>query len=222
MQDFGAIEFPIAARLKEERMRLGISQTRFSELAGVSKRTLVNWEKGDGSPTAVALAAFADAGADAFYILTGKRHTLSWSQREDWGVQDMLDNLELGLEAPAEAAKRHKITEEQAMETARSTLSSIASSDAEEVRDADRERADDLLRQYFHDEDAAKRRSARYAAISNRRRRAEIDLEDAISGVSVSIRPETQQALLQLIVEYRMSPTDVVNLLQCIRSEMGR
>lgn len=54
-------------------MRVGASQTRFAELAGVSKRTLVNWEKGDGSPTALALEAFENEGADVLYIVSGRR-----------------------------------------------------------------------------------------------------------------------------------------------------
>lgn len=65
----------IGSRLKEERSRLGRTQTEFAELANVRKGTQISWEKDASSPTAQALAAFAEAGADALYILTGHRTT---------------------------------------------------------------------------------------------------------------------------------------------------
>ncbi len=62
----------LGERLKLERERLGFTQPAFAELAGAKKRTLIDWEKAVSSPTAVQLAAFAAAGADVLYILTGK------------------------------------------------------------------------------------------------------------------------------------------------------
>lgn len=41
----------------------------------VAKNTGINWEKDASSPTATALGAFAEAGADVLYILTGNRTT---------------------------------------------------------------------------------------------------------------------------------------------------
>jgi transcriptional regulator with XRE-family HTH domain len=63
----------ICTRLKEERERLGLTQPVFAELAEVSKRTVIDWEKGKTSPNAVQLSALAAAGADVQYILTGVR-----------------------------------------------------------------------------------------------------------------------------------------------------
>lgn len=63
----------IGKRLKEERERLGLSQTDFSALAGAAKRTQIDWEKEVSSPTAGQLATFARAGADVRYIITGER-----------------------------------------------------------------------------------------------------------------------------------------------------
>lgn len=63
----------IAERLKEERERLGFSQPRLGELTGVVKQTVIQWEKGASAPDAVQLSAFAAAGADVQYILTGNR-----------------------------------------------------------------------------------------------------------------------------------------------------
>lgn len=63
----------INLRLKEERERLGLTQPGLAELAGAAKRTVIDWEKGVSSPTAVQLAAIAARGADVLYILTGQR-----------------------------------------------------------------------------------------------------------------------------------------------------
>ena len=60
-------------RLKEERERIGLSQTAFAALAGASKHAQINWEKGAASPNAAALAAWADAGLDVLYVVTGQR-----------------------------------------------------------------------------------------------------------------------------------------------------
>lgn len=63
----------IGDRLKEERERLGFSQTEFSAVAGASKNTQYNYEKGDRSPDAVYLAAVAGKGVDILYVVTGER-----------------------------------------------------------------------------------------------------------------------------------------------------
>jgi transcriptional regulator with XRE-family HTH domain len=60
-------------RLKEERERLGFSQTKFAALADASKHAQINWEKGQASPNAAALAAWATVGLDVRYVVTGER-----------------------------------------------------------------------------------------------------------------------------------------------------
>lgn len=63
----------IGDRLKEERERLGLNQTDFAALAGASKNTQYNYEKGERSPDANYLAAAAEKGVDVLYVLTGER-----------------------------------------------------------------------------------------------------------------------------------------------------
>lgn len=63
----------IGARLKEERNRLKLTQPEFAAAAGAAKRTLIEWEKGETSPSAVQLSALRDIGVDVFYVLTGER-----------------------------------------------------------------------------------------------------------------------------------------------------
>lgn len=65
----------IGIRIKEERERLGVTQPVFAEAAGAKKRTLIDWEKGVSSPTAVQLSALSEIGVDVMYILTGQRAT---------------------------------------------------------------------------------------------------------------------------------------------------
>lgn len=63
----------INERLKSERERLGLTQPVFAEIAGASKRTLIDWEKGVSSPTAVQLSELALAGVDVLFVVTGQR-----------------------------------------------------------------------------------------------------------------------------------------------------
>ena len=60
-------------RIKEERERLGFNQADFAALAGATRKTLFNWESGAASPNTAALAAWADAGLDVLYVVTGQR-----------------------------------------------------------------------------------------------------------------------------------------------------
>lgn len=65
----------IGERLKEERLRLGISQTDLGAAGGVGKTTQINYEKGERSPDAEYLAAVAEKGVDVLYVVTGLRAT---------------------------------------------------------------------------------------------------------------------------------------------------
>lgn len=65
----------IGARLREERERLGLSQTAFGEIGGVGKLAQIKYEKGERSPDTSYLAAIADRGADVLYIVSGERQT---------------------------------------------------------------------------------------------------------------------------------------------------
>jgi len=70
----------IGERLKEERGRLGLSQPEFAALVGAAKRTLIDWEKGSTSPSAVQLSGFTGAGVDVMYVLTGQRSNVASTQ----------------------------------------------------------------------------------------------------------------------------------------------
>lgn len=69
-------------RLREERERLGLSQTLFGDLAQVTKKTQMLYESGQRSPKADYLTAIAEQGIDVQYVLTGNR-SVSVSQSLD-------------------------------------------------------------------------------------------------------------------------------------------
>lgn len=59
-------------RIRAERERLGLSLVEFGKKTGVSKGSQILYEKGN-APTVDYLTAAGGAGADIFFILTGKR-----------------------------------------------------------------------------------------------------------------------------------------------------
>jgi len=94
----------IGERLKSERERLGLTQPEFAEAAGAKKRTLIDWEKGVSSPTAVQLAALATIGADVLYVLTGQR---SQPAPPAAGLPPRVRALVANYEATDEEGRRH-------------------------------------------------------------------------------------------------------------------
>lgn len=67
----------ISERLREERLRLNLTQAALAEAAGTTKKTQINWEQGVSLPSADALAAYQAAGVDVLYVLTGTRSSPS-------------------------------------------------------------------------------------------------------------------------------------------------
>lgn len=61
--------------LKLERVRLGLNQSAFAEIGGVSKATQVAYEADSTRPDAAYLARVSDAGVDVYWLLTGRRAT---------------------------------------------------------------------------------------------------------------------------------------------------
>lgn len=82
----------MAARLKEERVRLGMTQPAAAEVGGVSKTTIVSYESGAHVPDAVFLSRLASRGLDVSYVVTGERAAVKAGADLDWDLfQDVLD-----------------------------------------------------------------------------------------------------------------------------------
>lgn len=60
-------------RLKQERERLGMSQTTLAAIGGVGKTTQINYEKDSRKPDSGYLSALAAAGINTQFLLTGSR-----------------------------------------------------------------------------------------------------------------------------------------------------
>jgi transcriptional regulator with XRE-family HTH domain len=65
----------VGERLKEERERLGLNQTEFGALLGVSRGTQKNYEQGANSLDLRYVSALEEHGADAAFVLTARRCT---------------------------------------------------------------------------------------------------------------------------------------------------
>ncbi|WP_175772408.1 helix-turn-helix domain-containing protein [Paraburkholderia phenazinium] len=61
-----------ADRLKEERLRVGMSQEQLALAVGMSKGTQTHYETGKRMPDVTYLAAVNELGLDAAYIVTGQ------------------------------------------------------------------------------------------------------------------------------------------------------
>ena len=67
----------VGARIKEERERLGLSQDALGQLAGSSRRSVINWESDTTAPGVEALALMAQGGVDVLFVVTGARASTS-------------------------------------------------------------------------------------------------------------------------------------------------
>lgn len=65
----------VGERLREERERLGLNQTEFGVLLGVSRGTQKNYELGASSLDLRYVTSLEERGVDAAYVLTGRRST---------------------------------------------------------------------------------------------------------------------------------------------------
>lgn len=84
----------IGSRLREERERLALNQESFAELAGAKRRTLVDWEKGVSSPTAVQLQALSSSGVDIQYVVVGVRSVQALAPREMFLLESFISASE--------------------------------------------------------------------------------------------------------------------------------
>lgn len=88
----------IGTRLKSERTRLEMSQEAFSKAAGVSKRALIEWEKGATFPSAGVLEALSGIGVDILYVVTGRREGAAQGMSQA-SANSLLASVEEMLEA---------------------------------------------------------------------------------------------------------------------------
>lgn len=91
-------------RLREERQRLGMNQTDFGVIGGVTRDAQSNYEASRRHPDALYLSAIAAVGADVGYILTGVRSGAMGKGLKGYpeiGAEDVMEVLE-GIEEALE------------------------------------------------------------------------------------------------------------------------
>lgn len=98
------IRLLLGTRLREERERLGFSQTAFGALAGVSLRTEQDWERGVSAVKSDFLTVAAAHGVDVLYVLTGVRSKAAESALSP-EEESLLDNYKHASPAGKEAAR---------------------------------------------------------------------------------------------------------------------
>lgn len=191
----------IGHRIKEERDKLKFSQEAFAALAKASKRAQIDWEKGVSSPTAMALAAFASAGADVLYILTGRREGVAGSGLSIRDAESQMDQVEAALYAAGDALPSTDAAH-------RSLLQSIALD--ETLPDRIRARADTMLQIGFADNAADQRSNARQTRVFAKYHRVRKFVDDAARAAGYAPSPQVKAGLERLITTAPDAPDDVI------------
>ncbi|QOD81645.1 helix-turn-helix domain-containing protein [Chromobacterium haemolyticum] len=70
----------ISERLRQERMRLDLTQMESAKAAGVGYTTYMAYEKGTSFPNAEALEKLYSAGFDVLFIVAGQRNETTLTQ----------------------------------------------------------------------------------------------------------------------------------------------
>ncbi len=86
-------------RLREERKRLGLSQTKFAEACGVKRTAQTTYETGARAPARAYFQAAAKIGVDTYYVMFGTR--ARDPSLESAMSQGRTDNMRWLLEFPA-------------------------------------------------------------------------------------------------------------------------
>ncbi|WP_304004633.1 helix-turn-helix domain-containing protein [Desulfovibrio piger] len=106
-------------RLREERKRLKLNQSQLAALAGTTKNSQLNYEKGNVCPSATYLAAIAAAGVDVQYVLTGRRSAEPVLTPEEKNLLDAWQNAPQAVRAAALAALQAGAKKEKPTRTIR-------------------------------------------------------------------------------------------------------
>ena len=98
-------------RMREERNKLDLNQTDFGALGGLTKNTIIDYEKDIALPNTKFLLAIAASGADVGYILTGQRAVIE--SQSDYALRPdqkaLLDNYENCVKEDRDAIKRYAL-----------------------------------------------------------------------------------------------------------------
>lgn len=197
----------IGSRLKEERLRLNLTQTDLASAAGVSKGAQIAWEKGTTTPPAAVLVAYAERGVDLDYVLLGRRSD---------GVSRLIAALHerQALKEIEDAVRVNPVGED-----ARKALQTIATSPSDWISEGLRENADKILIEYYDDGDARHRRSEKIMDLLRFRKQFEQDLDAALENIEYGMTQPVKHRLVMLCCDHRIGISEVLPLLQELKAE---
>lgn len=204
-------------------MRLGLSQTAFAALAGVTKSAQIKWESGNSSaPTAPALSAFAEAGADILYILTGKR-TQEDPRSALATIKADLDEIERKLLDPSNGRGPHQSepeTEEKALEGIADWLRRIIHYDEPLMTPELKTRAENLLEIATDRRKLSQFRAADFAQMRKRREEMKASLADWLDGGPYEPNETVRNLLAMLGLEYAVPLKVLLELVEEIHTDI--
>lgn len=212
----------IGARLRDERMRLGLSQTDFAALVGASKRAQLKWEKDESAPTAPAFSAWAEAGVDVLYILTGKR-TAGRPPAEEALINEDIDEIERELLDPGRVRRPSETeadAERRVLQKAHTCLKRILEHDAADLPSAIVERASALFDLVQNPMGLSLHRAAEFAQKRQEREDAEELLNIWFKGWPYQPDHAVMKQLVMLSMEYRVPYRVLVDLGNTIHKDV--
>lgn len=110
----------LGKRLREERERLGFSQSDFAELVGASRKSQLRWEKDESAPGADVLSIWASKGLDVMYLITGQQQNRHLVHNEKSEIdEDLLGKIVNKLDLLAKRANRRWTTGELVLQSSK-------------------------------------------------------------------------------------------------------
>lgn len=212
----------IGHRLKEERLRLGFSQTDFAALAGASKGAQLKWEKDDASPNAQALVAFAEAGADVLYVLTG-RHAPNRAETTISEIEDDLTAIErqlLDIERVRLPGEDDGQADDRTMISARNRLQTILAADAKLLPSGLKERASSLLEIASDPIRLSTFRAADHAQMRKRRDQMKEKLAAWLDGNKYSASDTVKNLLVLLALDFTVPVKLLAEIVEEIQEDV--
>lgn len=100
-------------RLRNERVRLGYTQTEWAKSCGVSKTSQVSYEAGTYKPDVAYLTGAVELGADPLYLLVGRPVAANSAIEFDWDLAEeimtIIDIWAAGRPTPTPTATRMRL-----------------------------------------------------------------------------------------------------------------
>ena len=180
----------------------------------------MKWEKGTAFPNAMALVAFADAGADVLYILTGRR-TAERSDNPATQIEDQLASIRRDLLEPAyDVGEEAERAEASKLWGHTNALAAMLNYDAPFLTPEVREQAESLHAIVTNPSQIAAFRAADHIQRRAKRREAGKSLTDWYEGAPYQPGPAVVNMLTTLAMDYAVSPRLLSDLVIEIGEEL--